>query len=385
MTDEPRSRWRWVGRVALLAIMAGGMAASSTPSASTPVSDGPYGPGIGADSLANTQVGGPSSGSPNLLTSFRFRASESEPLDSVRIYLIDGAGYSGGTGGQIAISVEADGAGPNHTPSGAVLASTTISPGNPIKGGHFPLITFPSPPSLVSGQIYHVVFQNTDPSPTVNFVSVNALWTKAITTPRQPRLTDQDWAELTNGGGGWTVRPNYTPILDLGYSDGLHQGVGYMEVWVNSPEVISGASAVREIFTPTTNRSVSSISVRVSWTYGTSPLTIRLIDSAGETVVGQAVASASANSGGPAWVTVSLSPVVVLRAGIGYQLVLSTPPDSSYSAFTLERGNNYDFDAATYFSDGYGEYTLTGSGWDGFDQPGGTHNNTNSDLQFYFP
>jgi hypothetical protein len=341
-----------------------------------------YGMGIGADSLANTQVGGSDCNCANNSTSYRFLASTSSQLDSVRIYLMSGSGYSGGNGGTLSISVQTDDGSALHAPSGTVLASTTITPGNPVSIGYLPLVTFSSPATLVAGRLYHIVFRNTAASPTANYVSVNALWTSAVTTPRQQAYSDVDWAQLMNDGSGWAVRQNYTPILDLAYANGVQAGMGYMEVWVNAPETISGSSAVRENFTPTADHSVSSVSVRVRQLSGSSPLTIRL-ETAGGTVLATGSIAAASIGSSPTWVTTDLSSDVNLNAGQGYLLVLSAPSDSAYSAFAIERGNNYQFAPTTYFRDGYGQYT-TGSGWSGFNQPGGSSNNTNSDLQFLF-
>jgi hypothetical protein len=44
-------------------------------------------------------------------------------------------------------------------------------------------------------------------------------------------------------------RPLDTPIVQLTYDDGTVQGQGYMEVWVGTPEPISGGAMARETFT----------------------------------------------------------------------------------------------------------------------------------------
>jgi hypothetical protein len=291
-------------------------------------------------------------------------------------------GYSGGTGGTLSVSVQTDDGSATHAPSGTILATTTVRPGNPVSIGYLPLLSFSSPAQLNAGQLYHLVFRNTDASPTTNFVSVNALFTRAVTTPRQPGLSDQDWAQLLNDGHGWSVQQDYTPILDLGYANGVHAGMGYMEVWIDAPKTISGSSAVREIFTPTANHAVSSVQVRISRKSGSSPLTVKL-ETSGGSVLASGSISASTIGSSPSWTTANLSAGVTLSAGSGYFLVLSAPSDSAYSAYSIERGNNYQFSKSTYFSDGDGQYT-SGSSWSGFDQPGGSSNNSNSDLQFLF-
>ena len=150
---------------------------------------------------------------------------------------------------------------------------------------------------------------------------------------------------------------------------------------MNAPKAITGARAVREVFTPKVDHSVASVAVRVRRISGSNALAIRLETSTGTVLARGQIAAASIGSS-PTWVSTSLSSAVVLKAGRGYRLVLTAPSTSTYSAFAIKRGTNYHFSAATYFSDGYGQYT-TGSGWTGFDQPGGSTNNTNSDLQFY--
>ena len=350
---------------------------SPTPSTTSPSG---YGPGIGADSLANTQVGGTSCGCPNMMTSYRFRATTSAALTSVRIYLVDGSGYSGGTGGSLRISVQPDDGSSAHAPAATVLAATTISPGNPIRIGYLPLVTFGSPATLAAGHLYHLVFRNVDPSPRSNFVSVDGLWTRAATNPRQPGLADLDWGQLMNGGSGWTSRSTFTPIADLGYANGVHAGMGYMEVWVRQPRTISGSSAVREVFTPRADRTVGAVSVRVARSAGSGALTVGLKTAGGTTLATGAIGAGAVGSG-MTWVGASLSNRVTLRAGTTYQLVFSAPSGTTYSTWALERGNNYRFASSTYFADGHGEYT-TGSGWSGFDQPGGSSDNTNADLQF---
>ena len=212
-------------------------------------------------------------------------------------------------------------------------------------------------------------------------MSVNALWTATTTTPRQPGLADLDWAQLMNTGSGWTTRSAFTPILDLGYANGVHAGMGYMEVWIRSARSISGASAVREVFTPAAGRTVSSVAVRVKRTSGSSPLTVRLVETASGAVLASGTIAAGSVGSGQTWASAALSSAVALKAGVAYQVRLSAPADSVYSTFGIERGNHYHFAAATYFGDGYGQYT-TGSGWTGFDQPGGSTNNTTAAVQF---
>jgi hypothetical protein len=371
-----------VAALALLLAGAAGLAGwPAEPSLVLAATVSSYGPGIGADSLANAQVGGSLCHCSNSSTSYRFRATQSSSLRSIMIYVIanGNTGYSHGTGGTMSITIQSDSGSSAHVPSGHVLATASLRPGNP--GPSFPVITFSSPARLAAGQLYHVVFKNTDPSPTVNFVSVDSLWTGPVTTPRQPGLSDLDWGQLENYGRGWSTLRDYTPILDLAYTNGVHAGMGYMEVWVNAPHTISGSSAVREVFTPKASHTVSSVKVRVRQTGGSSPLVVHLETSGGSVLASGSISAASIGST-TTWYTARFSSSVALRKGSPYQLVLSAAAGTSYSAFSVERGNNYHFPSSEYFTDGYAQFT-TGSGWRGFtDESGRTA--TNSDLQFIF-
>jgi hypothetical protein len=348
-----------------------------------PITGSLYGPGIGADGLANTQVGGTNCWCPNRASAYRFRAGQSSTLVSVRIFV--SRNVVGGTKGSLEVSVQSDRGG---VPSGTVLASTAIrsASGLPL----FPEIAFADPATLTAGQLYHLVFRNTDPAPTVNYVSINGLYiAAAISTPRQPRYDDGDWAQLMNDGRGWLLRPEYTPILALAYANGVREGVGYMEVWADTPKTISGTARAREAFTVSGgDRTASSVSVRLRRTSGSSPLTVRL-ERADGTLVGQGSIPASSvpigtpgNGGGSAtWVTATFAAPARLQDGTAYRLVLSAPSDTAYSVFVIRQGSAYGFPAASYFADGHAQYD-PGSGWVAFD-PGWRGPLDEGDLQLY--
>jgi hypothetical protein len=392
LTNRPAIGWRRVAAIVALALAGIVIAVEPKPAAPVSINGGPYGSAIGADSLANTQVGGPSCGCTNDLVSYRFRAGTSARLDSLRIYVIanGNTGYSNGTGGSIEVAIEADDGTLTHGPSGTKLASTTVTPGNP--GEEFPLIAFSAPASLTAGQLYHVVFRNADPAPLQNFISVDGMFTfGARLVPQQPRASDADWGQLVNPGTGWQLQPNYTPILQLNYDNGVKDGMGYIESWINSPKAISGAAAARETFTRTgPETSVGSAWIRLLRVSGESPLSVRLETASGALVQSASIPADSIPLGAPdagqgsAWANARFPRAASLAPGQAYQLVLGAPTDTVYSIFSLERGNNYDFAPTTYFSDGYGQYTTDGTSWLGFDQPGGRVDNSNSDLQFYF-
>jgi hypothetical protein len=82
--------------------------------------------------------------------------------------------------------------------SGTVLATYLLS--NPSAASpsiYFPIFVFSVPPSLVQGQLYHIVFTNVDPNSTANYLSVNALYYENPSTPAQPTISDLDGALLS--------------------------------------------------------------------------------------------------------------------------------------------------------------------------------------------
>jgi hypothetical protein len=347
-----------------------------------------YGSGLNADALANTVVGG------TYLTesSFGFLAHHSGLLRALRVYFVWSSirpGYNAGSGGSLLIRLESDDARGGHHPSGNTVAS--ILEPDPLNNGMFPLLTFPSPAQIDSGTTYHIVFTNVDPDPANNYVSVNSLWMQSGLVPRQPTINDADWFQLmrdSSNHGMWVPREygtgqSFTPILELDYADGSSDGVGYMEVWVGNPKVVSGTLGVRELFTAGgRNRKVSAVSVRLRRLSGSDSLRIQLQEAAGATI---------AVSGFPAsaipltytWVTFSCPSVTTLSAGTRYALVLNCAATSSYDLFPIRKGSTPPrFQAGTFFPDGYAQFT-SGGLWTGWDQWGQADRH-DGDLQFYF-
>ena len=76
----------------------------------------------------------------------------------------------------------------------------------------------------------------------------------------------------------WNVQAGETPIFDLAYSNGTHDGMGYIGALIGNYGVVSGStSLVREHFTVSGgSRTISSAAVKVRRTSGSSPLVVRL-------------------------------------------------------------------------------------------------------------
>jgi hypothetical protein len=180
--------------------------------------------------------------------------------------------------------------------------------------------------------------------------------------------------------------------MALTYSNGRTGGMGYMEVWPYTYQIVSGIAEARESFTVSGgDRTVSTVGLRLMRVSGTSPLVLRLETSTGTEIETVSVPAASIpvrvpgqdGNAGSTWVTASFTRSQVLASGQSYNLVLSAAADTSYSVFAIRQGSSYGYPATTYFEDGVAQYNDgAGAGWEYFGY-GSTHLNQ-GDLQFYF-
>lgn len=332
---------------------------SPTPTATLPPTNAFYGSCINADTKSNLQVGWTN----RAKVAHRFRATQTSTITSIRFQQRGGAGYSGGTGGTMRISVQPEVAG---VPSGTILGTPgTYGPKVPA-GGIFDLVTMNAP--VTAGTLYDVVFENTDPNQTVNYISVNELYVFGSTlTPRQPAFPDSDYAVLY-ADPTWHLESRFTADMDLTYANGKHDGMAYVQNMIDKYGTISGVSAVREHFTVTgTPVTIASVSVRVRRSSGTDPLTLSVKQGATTIAVGTVaaatvpVSAAGGDNGGSVWATAAL-PATILAVGQTYDLVLSTPSSSAYTAAPIREGT--DSGLLSYaFRDGSGQFTTNGSSW----------------------
>jgi hypothetical protein len=378
------------------ALSSSAQASVSVASTSTMVL-GSYGSALGLDSLANTRIGGPY----GTTAAFRFRAGHSGTLAAIKVYFIwdtsaaDAGGYSGGTGGTMVCSLMADDGSASHFPKPPALAVASLP--SPI-GKKFPVVPFASPVSIQAGTLYHIVFTNGDPSPSVNYASVNCVYAKVALNPRQPAYADTDWAMLLNGspdggttvGTSWSLRgastgDSYCPIMELQYGDGWKEGQGYMEVWIGGAVQVGGGTAVRESFTVSGgSRKVDQVSIRLrqnATVTGAGDLGVRLEQADGTLLEQGSIPRASVPTA-YGWVTYRFTTPRILASGASYNLVLTAPAGTAYDVFPIRQGSSYGFSPNTYFADGLAQVN-TGSGWTGWTM-WGTTNNTDGDLQFWF-
>ncbi len=341
---------------------------------------------VQADSLGNTVIGGPDRSS----LTFRFRAAWTGSVVAIRCYVIKNVngrtGYSLGDGGTMRVGMQADSGHKPHVPVGRLLASATF---RPAERGFFPLVRFAKPAHIVARRLYHVVFSNVGRDPARNYVSINALFSKAR-LGRGPGAPDGLAVLESDGGGGaarWAPRRSseheyYLPILDVvGGRAGEHSGLGYMEVW--DPKPIGADTMVRQLLQAPVGGSsrVHGVWVRVQRRGGTSdPLVLRLARSNGPVLASASVAPDKVPVSDAGWVHVRFAKPVLLAAGTHLALTASAASADSYEAFPIRKGSGFGFDRRTFFNGGYAQFN-DGSGWVGWDQWGG-HDRRDSDLQF---
>jgi hypothetical protein len=380
--------------VGLLTVALSGCSGDSTQAGAAAAAGGTsafsHGSLIGADSLSNTTIGGPR----GTVLAFRFRARWTGLVQSVRFHLIfdtgERAGYSGGTYGALRVALAADSGERPHTPAHRTLARAVT---RPTPDDEWPLVRFTKPAHVVAGRFYHVVFTNVDSDPRQNYASVNAFVQHGHgeAAPRVPDglavllgsspdagRTALDWRPRA-------VEPHdrYVPILEVvGSAPDQRLGVGYMEAWVSRPKTIGGTAGVRQLF----GAVARSVRVTGAWlrvrrlAETTVPLELRL-----ETLRGSALASAKVPATriattSPQWVHVRFSRPVRLQSPELVALRAAASVPSAYSTFPVRKGEDFGFDAQTFFVRGYAQFT-DGAGWTGWDQ-WGADDRHDGDLQF---
>jgi hypothetical protein len=344
---------------------------------------------VGADTLANTRIGGPY----GTVLAFRFRSRWTGTVRAVRFYAVlnsDGRdGYSGGTGGTLKVTLVSDSGAPQHLPARDALASATLVPP---RRDAWPLLRFGKPAKVVTGHYYHVVFTNTDRDPKTNYISVNALLSYGNHEPA-PSVPDglQVLLGTTTDGGRtprtWITRAEssgerYAPILDVvGGRSAQHLGLGYMEVWSSNPKPIGAGAKVRQLLGSGSGQTISGAWLRVQRRAGaTAPLQLRIERVAGGVLGSGAIPAGAIAGGHPRWVHVRFAQPVVVHGGDSIALTASASEAGSYEAFPIRKGTEFGFSRRTVFDGGYAQFTDGGS-WVGWDQWGG-HDLHNGDLQF---
>lgn len=354
-----------------------------------------YGPAIWADDLNNSIIGGPNS----TQSAYRFRASTSSTITGLTIYIIGpsaGAGYGAGTGGTIRTTLQSDSSG---LPSGSVLATASDFTGSSSTATQ--AVTFPTPYSVTAGTVYHLVFSNVHATPSANYCSVDNLFTFSDESPWQPKWpANQDFAEVTKiGSNAWTDergagQGTNTPIVDITYGSGAHQGQGYLETWGRGGSdgyiTCDGTKRFRETFTPSSTVTATGVYFRLARTSGTGALSVRLETTAGvevETVTIAAANIATATRGGTTAhgdgqrsYFLPFTANRTLTSGVGYNLEFSCAAGTEYWTTAIRHHSSYD--TSLYFTDGNAQ-VYDGASWTNTLSLAGTASAL-SDLQFHF-
>jgi hypothetical protein len=344
---------------------------------------------VGADTLANTRIGGPYA----TALAFRFRSRWTGLVRAVRFYAVlnsDGRdGYSGGTRGTLRVTLARDSGPPRHVPTPRALASASLVP--PPRDA-WPLVRFGRPAHVVAGHYYHVVFTNTGRDPQHNYISVNALLADGSDEPA-PRVPDglAVLLGITADGGrtprDWTPRSEhpderYAPILEVvGGASDQHLGFGYMEVWSSNPKPIGGRAEVRQLLGPMRDTTITGAWLRVRRRPGaTAALRVRIEGVSGGELGAASVPASAIPDGRSGWVHVRFARPVVARDDAGLALIAAAGAAGSYEAFPIRKGTDFHFSPQTVFNGGYAQFT-DGGPWVGWDQ-WGAHDRHDGDLQF---
>ncbi len=325
---------------------------------------------VACDSKNNLMIG------PMGRISHRFRASTSSLLLRVRWpqrWGLDSQGreaYSGGDGGKIRISLQADVGG--H-PSGVPLAACPdYVPGNAwntIQGNSkYYEHSFTTPYTVTKGTVYHVVFENVHSNPAANWISTNEIFSWEPTNPIQPTL-DPITACL-NDKGGWQITQSNknTPVMDLTYADGTHDGQAYIQSMRDYRAPVQGANKVRQRFTRSgPDMAVTTLGLKIMRASGSTPLTVQIIGN-GETrtltfpassvYLGNDDLDATKPSG--RWITDTF-PALNIRQGVMYDILLSTDTATRYVVVPVREGHQEGFRSFA-FRDGQAEKS-SGGAW----------------------
>lgn len=320
-------------------------------------------------------------GRTGLKAAYRGKSPAAACYSTLQLYYMDGDGYAAGTGGIARVHFETTDA--NSKPTGTWIGSASSSWAPGFANGQrtagqdshylFHTHTFTPAVCLDAGQKFALVFENTDPDPADNWVSVDAMTADGPGDfPAHPRI----WAVLMWDGSSWVLRePPYsrdTPTLTLCTAAGdcpITQT--YMQA---GPSVTLGAATkVRQLLTPPASATTQTCHLDLS----------RTSSSTTTTRVGLTDVTGTFLSAGTAYQDVDISALPVTSTGLaGRQVDVTLPapvPVTAGIQVALQvSGAGVALapaqDGVGYFSHtgGWGgsvDYAQvnTGSGWTGWD------------------
>ena len=297
-----------------------------------------------------------------------------------------GNGYQGGHGGTVRIRKQASvSVGGIEVPSGVDLAPPILFPINRTSGGGWEdrrRLAVPNWPT-VAGRLVHYVVEQADADPLANWCSVNE--TTIFDSPlEQPAFTDDYAVLVRKGTGAWGRTGDAagnSPVMDVTYADGTHDGCAYFQQTVQiggiEPQaIISGQAAVRQLIKPKIDIRIDSFALRLKRLVGASPLTLSLGQASGTVAASTAPISTSPAASGSShwdipslsggrWFKVLLPAPMTLVADTTYYLRGSCPANTTYMAIPVREAvqDTNPIWGSRAFGDGWAEKTFDGSSW----------------------
>ena len=318
---------------------------------------------------------------------YRFTADRTGEVDSVRLYYIvntSNTGYANGTGGTVGMTVAPDdGTGlpdeANLFP-GRAEASFGLS-GGAIVGDRSTYVRdtlfgrwmFSEPIPVEAGKEYHIIFQNLDPDPVNNYVSLDLvidLVPDALRggDPIPSPAARSDYGFVMSTADGWRLADAHseghrqTPIFEVTYTDGGTQGQGFMQYEARATFSLTGSAAIRTTITVPEDRTVSELAARVGAQVGGSVI-LELTTIEGEVLrSASAPTDAVANYRNAVWAEASVEPLT-LEAGKTYAFVVRAAPGYTGDVVPLQAGVNYGFAPKSVFPFGTAQTSQDGSTW----------------------
>ncbi|MEM7342080.1 MAG: choice-of-anchor R domain-containing protein [Actinomycetota bacterium] len=297
--------------------------------------------------------------------------------------------YSAGTGGTITVTLWPDDGNGFPDESGTPLAeippwAPSLVNGRPVGSQHdtfFKFSEWTTPPTIEAGGVYHVVFENLDPNPNTNFLSINNGYEVSGALERGPFGPQvADWGILRDTGEWleWTTRAGradgrYDPIFVAEMADGSSWGNGYMEMADQGTSIqryrpVTDASIVRQMFTPTEDHVVDAVALHVFGDAATMEVELRTDDaSLGSWPL---AFTASGNDLGQ-WQTQEFDPIT-LEEGTTYYLSLRKTAGSGATTISVIRdgsagGLTTNFPDGATWSDGEAQLSSNaGESWSNF-------------------
>ncbi|MFT3802073.1 MAG: hypothetical protein QM766_12725 [Burkholderiaceae bacterium] len=324
----------------------------------------------------------------------RFRAPASGVIEAIRIYTPVGApegGYAGGNGGTLKISVYPDDGQFMHAPNRSVKPLTTVSYRPGMTHGTyaearsmFPLISFPPGAPLVAGKLYHLVYEQVDPQPSVNFANVNSTATNPATGKPMRWTSTTDWGVMygkrpvgRSGDYAWADASNtpyggllFAPILEIRLTSGRTFGSSVMESGNVEPRIwiIDAKKPVRERFVASEPRTITGLSLQTASVAGGS---LQWEIKQGETSLAKGVITEPAGTfktitsltyqqGVYHWFDAPLPAPVDFVQGETYDVVFTPIGSSRWRFAGQSNGGQWGFDYPAAFTESQAQHLVNG-------------------------